>query len=57
LVELRRHGVDTAVLPEFEGGVEMVRQALLRYPQDGEAMRAAIKLLRDEYYGPAALSA
>jgi hypothetical protein len=56
-VELRRHGVDTAVLPEFEGGVEMVRQALLRYPQDGEAMRAAIKLLRDEYYGPAAPSA
>ena len=54
LAELRRQGVNAAVLPEFEGGVEMVRQALLRYPQDTTAMQEAIELLRIEYYGPAA---
>jgi CPA2 family monovalent cation:H+ antiporter-2 len=57
LAELRRHGVDAAVLPEFEGGVEMVRQALLRYPGDEVATREAIEMLRGEYYGSAAPSA
>ena len=29
--DLRRIGADVSIQPEFEGGVEMVRQALLRY--------------------------
>jgi monovalent cation:H+ antiporter-2, CPA2 family len=53
LPELRKHGVDAAVLPEFEGGVEMVRQALLRYQHDDETTQDAIASLRREYYGPA----
>ncbi len=56
LTELRRHGVDAAVLPEFEGGVEMVRQALLRYQHDDVTTQEAIASLRLEYYGPGTLS-
>lgn len=40
--ELRQLGVDAAVQPEFEGGVEMVRQALERYGAPaGETLRLA----------------
>ena len=50
--ELAGHGVDTAVQPEFEGGVEMVRQALLRYDyEEGEAARLAAEVRREFYFG------
>ncbi|MBL8214143.1 MAG: NAD-binding protein, partial [Bryobacterales bacterium] len=49
--ELREAGVDRVVQPEFEGGVEIVRQALVAWDFDrGEAWRL-IKLLRAELYG------
>jgi K+:H+ antiporter len=50
LLELRRLGVAGAVQPEFEGGVEMVRQALLQYTQDAVATSALISEMRAEYY-------
>jgi len=38
--ELRKLGVEAAIQPEFEGGVEMVRQALVRFGYDrAEALR------------------
>lgn len=50
LLELRRLGVAGAVQPEFEGGVEMVRQALLQYTPDAAAASALISEMRKEYY-------
>lgn len=50
LLELRRLGVAGAVQPEFEGGVEMVRQALLHYTPDAAAASALISEMRKEYY-------
>jgi CPA2 family monovalent cation:H+ antiporter-2 len=44
---LRHAGVDAAVQPEFEGGVEMVRQALVRYDAVAPDL---ISDLREEYY-------
>ena len=35
--ELGKLGIDAVVQAEFEGGVEMVRQALIRYPADKES--------------------
>ncbi|MDX1983358.1 MAG: cation:proton antiporter [Bryobacteraceae bacterium] len=49
--ELRRLGVDAAVQPEFEGGVEMVRQALVRYGFDDGAVNRLVGDLRNELYG------
>lgn len=48
--ELHRLGVAGAVQPEFEGGVEMVRQALLQYTSDAGAASALISEMRKEYY-------
>jgi len=54
VLEFRRLGVAGAVQPEFEGGVEMVRQALLQYAPDAAAVSALISEMRAEYYeGPA----
>jgi len=50
LVELRRLGVERAVQPDFEAGVEMVRQALLQYMPDTAAASALISEMRAEYY-------
>jgi CPA2 family monovalent cation:H+ antiporter-2 len=50
ILELRRLGVAGAVQPEFEGGVEMVRQALLHYTPDVAAASALISEMRAEYY-------
>lgn len=50
VLELRRLGVASAVQPEFEGGVEMVRQALLQYTPDAAAASALISEMRAEYY-------
>lgn len=53
VVELRRLGVARTVQPEFEGGVEMVRQALLEYAPDGAAASGLISDMRAQYYdGP-----
>lgn len=50
VLDLRRLGVTGAVQPEFEGGVEMVRQALLQYASDTSAASALISEMRMEYY-------
>ena len=52
VAELRKLGVDAAVQPEFEGGVEMVRQALVLYHyDDAEALRLVSSLRQDLYGG------
>jgi CPA2 family monovalent cation:H+ antiporter-2 len=49
--ELRNAGADVAIQPEFEGGVEMVRQALVRCNCDeGESLRI-LERLRNDLYG------
>ncbi len=50
LIELHRLGVNGAIQPEFEGGVEMVRQALLQYAPDAAAASTLISEMRAEYY-------
>lgn len=50
VIDLRRVGVDTAIQPEFEGGVEMVRQALLQYTPDAAAASALISEMRADFY-------
>jgi CPA2 family monovalent cation:H+ antiporter-2 len=50
VLELRRLGVAGAIQPEFEGGVEMVRQALLQYTADAAAASTLISEMRQEYY-------
>jgi monovalent cation:H+ antiporter-2, CPA2 family len=51
VVELRKMGVDAVVQAEFEGGVEMVRQALVRYPADTAATSRLVSNVRNEFYG------
>ena len=50
VLELRRLGVDSVIQPEFEGGVEMVRQALLPHMPDATAVSRLISDLRAEFY-------
>jgi CPA2 family monovalent cation:H+ antiporter-2 len=50
VAELRRLGVTGAVQPEFEGDVEMVRQALLQYAADASVASALISNMRTDYY-------
>lgn len=52
LPELRKLGVDAVIQPEFEGGVAMVRQALVQYT-DGAAASQFIADLRAEFYSAA----
>jgi len=48
--ELHKLGVDAVVQPEFEGGVEMVRQALIRYQyNEADALRLVDTLRKDLY--------
>jgi CPA2 family monovalent cation:H+ antiporter-2 len=49
--ELRQAGVDRVVQPEFEGGVEIVRQALVAWDFDRDEAWRLIKILRAELYG------
>jgi CPA2 family monovalent cation:H+ antiporter-2 len=50
VAELHKLGVDAVVQPEFEGGVEMVRQALIRYEyNEADALRL-VDTLRKELY-------
>jgi CPA2 family monovalent cation:H+ antiporter-2 len=53
VAELRKLGVNAAVQPEFEGGVEMVRQALVCYQYDDAATVGLVSTLRKEFYGGA----
>jgi CPA2 family monovalent cation:H+ antiporter-2 len=48
--ELLASGVAAAIQPEFEGGVEMVRQALVRSNYDEAATAAILDHLRKELY-------
>ena len=50
VVELRRLGVNEVIQPEFEGGVEMVRQALLEYTADAAMASGLISEMRAEFY-------
>jgi len=48
--ELRKFGVNAVVQPEFEGGVEMVRQALMLYEFDeADAIHRVATLRKDLY--------
>ena len=51
--ELRKLGVDAIIQPEFEGGIEMVRQALVRYRCDDATTARLTAAIRDEFYGKA----
>jgi CPA2 family monovalent cation:H+ antiporter-2 len=48
--ELREAGADVAIQPEFEGGVEMVRQALVRCNCDEGASFRILERLRNDLY-------
>jgi CPA2 family monovalent cation:H+ antiporter-2 len=48
--ELRGAGVDRVVQPEFEGGIEIVRQALVAWDFDRAEAWRLIKVLRAELY-------
>jgi CPA2 family monovalent cation:H+ antiporter-2 len=50
VLELRKLGVDAIIQPEFEGGLAMVRQALVQYTGDGAAASQLISDLRAEFY-------
>ncbi len=49
--ELHGMGVPVAVQPEFEGGLEMVRQALLRFGHEDERTRLLVEEQRELFYG------
>jgi CPA2 family monovalent cation:H+ antiporter-2 len=57
VAELRRRGVASVVQPEFEGGVEMVRQALLRFEHDPRETQKLIREVRNQLYGAMAPAA
>jgi len=48
--ELHRLGVAAAVQPEFEGGLEMVRQALLHYGRPEDGTRQLMAMIRRGLY-------
>ena len=51
IAELRALGVDIAVQPEFEGGVEMLRQVLIRCGRDDSETQRLVAHLREDLYG------
>ena len=53
VAELGRMGVNAVVQPEFEGGVEMVRQALVRYGCDDATTARLVSEARGQFYGNA----
>jgi CPA2 family monovalent cation:H+ antiporter-2 len=53
VAELKELGVDAAVQSEFEGGVEMVRQALVRFQCDEATTSRLVSEVRREFYGGA----
>ncbi|HEU5023144.1 MAG TPA: cation:proton antiporter [Bryobacteraceae bacterium] len=48
---LRKIGVDTVIQVEFEGGIEMVRQALIQYKREDSVVSRLIEELRRDFYG------
>ena len=48
---LRKIGVDTVIQVEFEGGIEMVRQALIQYHRNDLVVSQFIDDLRRDFYG------
>jgi hypothetical protein len=50
VIELRRAGVHGVLQPEFEVGVEMVRQALLQYTPDDAGASTPISEMQAESY-------
>lgn len=51
VAELLKLGAAAAIQPEFEGGIEMVRQALLRCRREEPDVRGILDTLRRELYG------
>ncbi|MEO8597499.1 MAG: cation:proton antiporter [Candidatus Solibacter sp.] len=51
VAELRKLGVDVIIQPEFEGGIEMVRQALVRYRCEEGTTARLTAAVRQEFYG------
>jgi len=51
MAELRKLHVDAVIQPEFEGGIEMVRQALVRYRCDDATTERLTAAIRNEFYG------
>lgn len=49
--ELKRLGVASAVLPEFEGGMEMARQAMIRCGIDAARAEQTILEVKERYLG------
>jgi CPA2 family monovalent cation:H+ antiporter-2 len=49
--ELHRLGANAVIQPEFEGGIEMVRQAILCCTPGGDGASGVIADLRKEFYG------
>jgi len=54
VAELTRLGVNAVIQPEFEGGVEMVRQALLRYQCGDATTSRLVAAVRKQFYGESA---
>ena len=52
ITSLRMHGARIAVQPEFEGAIEMVRQALASCGQPAEQTEPALTALREDIYRP-----
>ncbi len=50
VADFREIGIDSAVQPEFEGGVEIVRQALLRFDCDPETTVRLAEEARTDFY-------
>ena len=48
---LRQMGIDAVVQAEFEGGVEMVRQALVLYPAASATTSRLVSNVRSDFYG------
>jgi monovalent cation:H+ antiporter-2, CPA2 family len=53
VIELRKLGVDAVIQPEFEGGIAMVRQALIQYAGDEAAASRLLSDLRAGFYNAA----
>ena len=51
VADLRALGVNSIVQPEFEGGIEMVRQALIPYEYEELGVSRLISQLRSDLYG------
>ena len=50
VIELHRLGVNSVIQPEFEAGIEMVRQALFHYDSEPTSASELISELREEFY-------